>query len=250
MADAFLLEWTFTPPDYFEERVEIARPDCSIVIDSGRAEARVPPEHYPDDHSFRNYLHEELNARFLAAQVLCHKPYTLSKPTLHRVHPDGRIDAWVFTEPATMTFTGGITDFITRDSAGNVVSDTRRERIDKRKDLAERAAAHATTDDTANAILRSYSAAVYDPANELVHLYEIREALARRFANEATAIATLSLSSTRWSRLGRLANDEPLKQGRHRGRQAGALRDATKEELSEAREIARSMVESYLRYLG
>jgi hypothetical protein len=38
-------------------------------------------------------------------------------------------------------------------------------------------------------------------------------------------------------------------QGRHRGKQLGALRDATASELSEAREIARRMVEGYLRHL-
>jgi hypothetical protein len=59
----------------------------------------------------------------------------------------------------------------------------------------------------------------------------------------------MGLNATDWSRLGRLANSEPLKQGRHRGKSAGGLRDASESELVEARNIARSFVEAYLMYL-
>ena len=100
-------------------------------------------------------------------------------------------------------------------------------------------------------LLQSYDAAVKDPCNELVHLYEIRDALVNKFGHEANAKAALAITNTTWSRFGQLCNDEPLNQGRHRGKKAReGLRDARTDELSEARDIARTMVEAYSRYLS
>jgi hypothetical protein len=90
---------------------------------------------------------------------------------------------------------------------------------------------------------------VRDPANAFVHLYEIIEALSKHFVNGAGARKALGVSNNKWRRLRQLANDEPLRQGRHRGKSLGALRDATVKELEEARRIARSLVEGYLEYL-
>jgi hypothetical protein len=49
--------------------------------------------------------------------------------------------------------------------------------------------------------------------------------------------------------LGQLCNDEPLRQGRHRGKTGKALRDASENELFEARRIACDMILAYLHYL-
>ena len=88
-----------------------------------------------------------------------------------------------------------------------------------------------------------------DPDNELVHLYEIRDGLSKRFGDERAAKSALGIAPSAWSRIGQLCNDEALRQGRHRGKSVGGLRDATDAELMEARGIARSMIESYLQYL-
>lgn len=90
-------------------------------------------------------------------------------------------------------------------------------------------------------------ASVKDPDNELVHLYEIGDALAKKFGDAVRA--KLGITRAQWSRFGRLANNEPLRQGRHRGKNAGNLRDATEGELQEARGIARTMIEAYLQFL-
>jgi len=248
MAEVFLLEWTFTPTDYFEESVEFTCEHGTIRIENGRAEARVSPNRYPPDHSLRNQLHEELDARFLAAQVISHKPYTLTKPNLSKLYPDGRRDTWLFAEAGTLTISGGTVDLVLQDASVNVIRDTRRERIEKRIELAQLAAQYIN-DVVANTILRSYAAAVNDPRNELVHLYEIRDSLYRHFGGEAAATSAVGVTGGEWSRLGQLANNEPFTQGRHRGKQLGTLRDATAAELSEARDIARRMIEGYLSHL-
>jgi hypothetical protein len=248
MTEVYLLEWTFTPADYFEEPVDFTCELCSIHVENGKAKARVSSARYPADHSARNQLHAELDARFMGAQVLSHNPYTLSKPNLSRLHPDGRKDAWVFPDAATLVISGSTVDFVHRGANGNVIRDSKRERINARIELSQLAARYVT-DAAANAILRSYAAAVNDPRNELVHLYEIRDSLSQHFGGELAATSAVGISAVQWSRLGQLANNEPLTQGRHRGKQLGALRDATASELSEAREIARRMIEGYLRHL-
>src|SRR5262245_18724200 len=88
-------------------------------------------------------------------------------------------------------------------------------------------------------LLQSYSRAVSDPSNELVHLYEIRDALSKHFGEEELARKALGIPNTEWKRLGALANAEPLEQGRHRGRHPDGRRSATQAELHDARQIAR-----------
>lgn len=139
----------------------------------------------------------------------------------------------------------GRVDILKTDVAGNVIEGTRAARIAKRKDLAQRAAEHVA-DPTTNSILRSYAAAVSDPRNELIHLYEILEALSRRLGGKKRAKATLNISDQDWDALVTIACNMPILQGRHRGRFLGALVDATDEQLSQARAIAVKAIEAYL----
>jgi hypothetical protein len=248
MPDEIQAEWTYEPPDLFEERAELLIDRCAFVIDAGRVTVCAPFEGNPDTDisNFCNELHQRLDALLLAAQMLTHKAYVLSKPgTIVRISQDGRRHFYVLAELPTNKITGGAVDILITDAAGNVTKDTRKERIDGRKKLAQIAAAQIS-DPVANSILRSYSAAVNDPRNELVHLYEIREALSTHFGGDKKTQAALNVSDAKWRRLGALACDEPLLQGRHRGKHPGALRAATQEELSEARAIARGMVEAFL----
>jgi hypothetical protein len=97
--------------------------------------------------------------------------------------------------------------------------------------------------------MKSYKAAVSDYSNELVHLYEICDALSKHFSGIKSAQTVLNLKKSDWSNLGKIANNEPLKQGRHRGKSIGELRDATEKELDDARNIAKKFVKAYLIYL-
>ena len=85
-------------------------------------------------------------------------------------------------------------------------------------------------------MLKSYQASAKDPDNELVHLYEIRDALVKKFGDSGALRTKLGITRNEWSRFAQLANVEPLRQGRHRGTKAGNLRDATEGELQEARQ--------------
>jgi hypothetical protein len=158
---------------------------------------------------------------------------------------EGRIDHYVFPESTTLEISMRRADAVVVGADGKEISNTRRERIERRKAFARSASAHIA-DDVVNSILRSYAAAVTDPRNELVHLYEIRDALCTHFKGEKSARHALGVSADDWSTLGKLSCSEPLLQGRHRGQYLRLLRDATEDELLTARRIARNMIERYL----
>jgi hypothetical protein len=109
------------------------------------------------------------------------------------------------------------------------------------------AAPKVTQSDLLHALLASYSRSVLDPSNELVHLYEIRDALSKHFGNYQNACAALNISQAEWQRLGRLANIEPIKQGRHRGQYVAGRRDATRDELDKVRSLVRKWIFTFAR---
>ncbi len=248
-ADVIILEWTFSPADYFENTINIKRDDYEMLIDHGKVEAKIRPDIYEKNPNLRDDLHRALDDRFLGVQLLSHRLYELSKASMYRLYPNGHKNVTVFVDSLVLTLSVGMPDIIVRDKNGNVVSDSRADRIEEKKKLADLVEKYCQSDLVARSLLNSHKAAVNDPDNELVHLYEIRDALSRKFNGQDAACKILNISSTQWRRLGRLANDEPLKQGRHRGKNPGTLRDATEAELSEARDIARHFVEAYLVYL-
>jgi hypothetical protein len=249
MSVVVVLEWKFTPPDYFEETIEILRHDYAMTIADGKVEAKIESAIYDANPSIRQLLQGSLNDRFLGVQLLTHRPYELSSSTIIRVHPDGRRDISIELESACLVMSGGSVDFRITDKDGNIIADSKRDRIERKKSLADLVSAHRASDGLLAAMLRSYAESVRDPNNELVHLYEIRDALAVKFRGEKPARAALAITESQWSRLGQLSNSEPLRQGRHRGKTGEALRDASEGELIEARGIARAMIEAYLQYL-
>jgi hypothetical protein len=245
--DNIELEWHYTPQSYFEERVVLEREGYSIEINAGRITAKMTADVFESQPSLDDSLSKQLNDYFLGAQPIRRQPFEIQGGAITRVRPDGRRDTTIGLGTASMNIKGGHVDLVYTDQEGRV-HDTRRDRIDAAKTLAERSVRHAT-DQTAHKMLGSFDAAVRDPDNELVHLYEVWDALREKFGDDTSVKEALGISSSARSRLGQLANDEPLNQGRHRGRHAGSLRDATAEEMDEARGITRDMIAAYLKYL-
>lgn len=243
MEDVVLLEWNFTPKDYFEDEIRKVSEEYEMLIKEGKVEARILPEVYDKAPEIRDDLHRSLNAIFLGVQLTTHKPYSLSNSTICRLYPDGRKHFNLFLKDCTKV--GENLDLVHKDKNGIVNCDSRRDRIEKKKKLAELALTHSS-DPLAAFLLERYNAAVNDPGNELTHLYDIRDALSKKFGGERYACKALGLSTSEWSRLGKLANNKPLRQGRHRGKSAGELRNAREDEIVEARKTASKFVEAYL----
>jgi hypothetical protein len=246
-----VLEWAFSPRDYFAEVVEILAQDYTMTIRDGQAHAKIDSAIYQANPDMRQRSHNALNSRFLAAQLLGHRPYELSRSTMILEHPEGRRDIFIeLVEGISVRGTVG-TVYLRHDKDGNVIANSKRDRIEEEKRLAELIAFYLPRDTLLASLFRSQTAAAHDPDDELVHLYEIRDALDKKFGGKPATLAALGFSSTKWSRFGSICNEKPLRQGRHRGRTGEALRDATatEGELIEARGIAQAMIESYLQYL-
>jgi len=240
-----LLEWTYTPADYFEEVVHVQRSDYRMTIDSGTAVAAIDAATYDATPDMRKKVHADLDARFLGMQVFRRRPYQFSSSLETR---DGRKASNIECGVGGMVMVGMQAQLDVRavDANGNVIVDTKRDRIAKETDFAELVERHRT-DIVGQSMLKSYRQAMSDPQNELVHLYEIREALGK--GAKGSAQTTFGLSKGKWRDFGDLCNDKPVRQGRHRGKHPGQLRDATQAELEEARAFARAMIEAYLRSL-
>jgi len=227
----------------FEAPVDYTAPNYTVHIENGRVVAAFATDQ--PDSAFPT-VHNELEARFLGAQPFRNKPFQLSSYSATRKRSDGTL---ILSVSDTVHVTGGAVDFVIRDAAGNVTPDAKADRIKATNELAQLAAKHIH-DPVAAALLKSYNEAINDPSNELTHLYEIRDALSKKFGGDKNTRSMLNISKNEWSQFGKLANDDPLYQGRHRGKQVGQLRDATQAELAEVRGIARKMVLAYLKSLG
>lgn len=249
MTITVILEWNFSPPNYFEEPIEISRENYTMKIEPGEVIATIDYAVFNKNPSLQIELYESLNNRFLAAQLLSHQMYELFSSRMTHIDRDGHKHIFVGLSSASMLVTTGHLDFLHTDKDGNVISDSRRDRIENKINLAELVAKHKPNDQLVAALLQSHSAAVTDPNNELVHLYEIRDAISNKFGNENSARQKLGITKSQWSRFGALCNTLPLKQGRHRGDFAGELRDASESELEEVRKISQAMIEAYLQYL-
>lgn len=249
--ETLIFKWTYSPATYFEERVDLTVGyDVNLfLIDNGTVEIRCENRGDVDLRDLRQTNHSIVKNLFLGAQLTNKKDYQLSIPsTVEHVAAEGK-GVTVFGEAIIENEKLIQGDVIIKDKFGNVLSDSKQERIDERNLWAKKAAQLVAKDALLKSLLKSHSKAYSDPDNELIYLYEIREALKKNFGNERKLRMELEITRTQYSRLGKLANDLPLKQGRHRGASATQLRDATDGELFEAREIASSLIKKYMDYL-
>lgn len=245
-----VLEWVYWPPSFFESSNEIAGSDYALGPESACISTRMRAAEFDAHPSTVQRLHTSLVSRMRGIQLTNRKPFQLQKPRLIRIGPDGKRHIFVELESATLTVSSGNVDVTVTDASGNVIQDSKRKRFDITRVLADLVQRYAPGDHLLGALLNSWDQSISDPDNELVHLYEIRDSLAKAFSGEQQARAKLNISDKKWKRLGRLCNDEPLLQGRHRGRKFENLRDATDAELTEARNIARELIEAYLHFRG
>lgn len=242
------LVWSYTPIDYFEEIFKVQKDEYELEFKGGNIKATLDTMFYQQNKGIIDKILSDIDTYFVGVQVVSHKAYKIEKHIMHSYNAKGGKGVTIFAPPIEVKLSASADIKIT-DSEGNVVTDTRAERIREQQELAELTNRYFKKDITARAIIESYQASVNDPSNELVYLYEIREALVKRFGDENNTKAILNINKLRLSRLRRLANDVPLRQGRHRGKNQGQLRNATTRELNEAREIAKGLILSYLKYL-
>lgn len=189
----YIFEWHYTPAGYFEGPIEFRHAGAQFCASNGVARAELPAECLSDAKVQRTQLHEILEQRFLARQLVAHRAFELPMPGLSRTHPDGRQDAYAFADGAVHRIFCGSADFVITDADGNIVQDTKRNRIAREARLAELLARHGSHS-VVTKVLRSRRTASQDSANELVHLAEIEEAMTSYFGSERKARAALEMT--------------------------------------------------------
>jgi hypothetical protein len=244
------LEWKYTPESYLEESILINGQGYELSISDGIAFAKIDPSVHSQNPKIKENLSRLIENRLQAVQIITHRDFSLDKPRRFDLRKDGKKNIFLeIASPEIWCFSMQPLDLVQRDKNGNILSDTKQERRDKQKWLSEAITKYRVVDFTLDQMLKSYQMSVKDPRNELVHLYEIRDALSAKFGKRKNAQKRLGINNKEWEVLGDLANIEPLEVGRHRGKATGILRPATTHELEIARKNASNLIEKYLTFL-
>ena len=124
------LEWTYTPPDYFEGSLQFKINETRVDIDTGRVSARLPANVYDQDEQIRGKLFSEIMNRFRGAQLVNQGSYQLSGMTERRMDAQGRVDQTVHMATLEQHVSlGERVDIQIRDPDGTVTGDTKADRI-------------------------------------------------------------------------------------------------------------------------
>lgn len=249
MKSVEIFTWAFSPPDSFEQEFTVEIDGYVLHVVVGSAQVEIDTDAFEADRAVVDRIHDVLKDYLVAVELVTGFSTTLGRPERETLREDGKRVVYAEMMSLGCATSFGRPDVVERDVAGNVVRDTRQERIDGIKSLGERIAAQRQEDGTLVKLVASFRAAMRDPSDELVHLYEIADALKSRFKRHRELQDRIGIDPEAWGRFERMCNDRELRQSRHRGLATRALRDATPAELQEARSLARKMIDGYLRYL-
>jgi hypothetical protein len=240
------LEWTYQPADFFEAPYRYANREYELLVEEGRAIATLCTPQDPVNEELGTRIRAHIENLLLAKQLQVRGKYDLLGPHICQ-HTEGRRNVAIQIPcSAALAFAGQV-DFIVQDAAGNIVRDSRAERVAEHTQLLDFITPRLAQSPELREMVKSYSRSIADPSNELLYLYEIRDALSKYYGREEEARAALIISNAEWKRLGRLANEQPLEEGRHRGKHLAGRRDASDAELEDARGIALRWITAFAR---
>jgi hypothetical protein len=239
------LEWLFSPPDFFEAPYRWQTDHYALVAAAGKVLVTLATSADPVDPELHARMSADIEGLFRLRQLQVHRPFQLEGVRIYQHHPGGRKSVSIGVDCKAVLVSGGQADSVVRDASGAIVKDTKAERIADHTRFIDSVMPKLAGSPRLRGLLQSYNAAVDDAGNELVHLYEIRDALAEHYGGEDAARAKLGISKKEWQRFGILANVEPLIQGRHRGKYTPGSRPATATELDEARVIVRRWIGAF-----
>jgi hypothetical protein len=238
------LAWSYEPSDFFEVPYEHQEADFCLTAGDGSIVARLSTPQDPIPSALRARIRNLVDNLLLVRQLHDHRHFESQGPNVRQF--EGELKH--VYEEVTGSFTIGAgmqIDFIHQNAAGNVIRDSRAERIAAHTVDLDRMSVALARSPELRSMATSYRRSVDDPGNELVHLYEIYDTVMTHFGGKGAAVKALSVSEKRFRRLGRLSCREPLEQGRHRGKHPTSRRPATPTELDEARGIAMQVIKAF-----
>jgi hypothetical protein len=238
------LTWSYEPADFFESPYERDYDGWRLSTADGNVVATITG----------NQLWETVEAKVAAAVGILFqlramqtgKQFRLTACAAVVEHRGGKQNIFIRMGVGSVVTVSDRLDVQLIDAAtGGVISDTKAERIATEGAELAVLSDKAQQNPTLRKMVASFHAARNDPANALTHLYEIRDALGKHFGSEPATKSAVGISSPEWSTFGRLTCDEPLLEGRHRGKHLSDLRPATAEELSTVRDLAREWIRKF-----
>ncbi len=238
------IHFPYIPADFFEARFSSQTNEYMLAAESGvvRVTLRVPRD--PVDAELQNRITKDVEGLFRVRQLLVHRPFKLNAASVYQHYSGGTRSISVNVQGCECLVAVGQVDLVIRDTSGAVKQDTKTERVKRDTEFVNAVRPKLANSPTLVALLETYDAAVNDPSNELVHLYEIRDALANHYGGVAEARKKLGVNGEQWKRLGALANLAPVQEGRHRGKHS-MRRGATAAELQEARNIVCGWIKAF-----
>lgn len=243
------VHWGFTPVDLLHAPFDATQRDLSIRCFEGKVVGTLSVA-CENMSPARLKEHERLVRNILTlASVRAMKSFTLAAPDIVQYYEDGTSRKIVLASGTCTLSLSVSADFEVHDSAGRVTFSSREERISGQAAFVTQGLRQFEAEGILSALIESFYTAMRNPDHELVHLYEIRDALQRHFGNARAARTALGVTEAAWQRLGELANTLPLTEGRHRGVALGQLRRATSYEVREARQLSFALIERYMTYL-
>jgi hypothetical protein len=238
-----ILRIQYNPADFFEFPFEYSNSNYTISFDNGTAEVTFskPLVNLPED--LQTEIIKRVDTILSGRMISKHEIYELGPTSISTHYLDGKITTShkIQGKASILKLRAYAPDIVLKDSTGKIIRDTKAERQNEQKEFLNLIANASGKHPILDKLIGSYKSAISDPADELVHLYEIIDALKSHFRSKEKAIAKLNLSEKKWDRLFCLSNNEPLKEGRHRGSKQN-LRQASDDELTEAREIAQNII--------
>lgn len=246
----YIIEWKFTPKDYFKVPRHIECENYEMWISQGKVKAEVNEEDCEDVYRMMENLHSSLQSRFIAVELKTLLPFHISNPSVYKLYSDGHEHYYLQSQSISMSrleIEKPVLQII--DENGNINSNFVNNDKENEKLITELLEKYRETNSTVKKVIISFQMASEKPKKELVYLYEVWEALRKKLGGEEAAKKILSVTKEDKKKLAGLANNPEIRQGRHTGNQIGNTRDAKKEELQDARRVASKMIVNYLNHL-
>lgn len=241
------LEWRYSPKNFLETDRNLDFNNTEIQFSEGKVTISTDEKTLLENPFFVTNAENTITNFLNGFSILHHLTFELIRESPKYFNKDGTISQPVIMkiESGTYVTTGGNIEFRITDKDGNVIRDSRQDRIKKEKVFASLI---SSVEGENQRIIDSYLNAINDKENELVHLYEIRDFVKTKLGGKYEALKMLPTSEDDWDLLGDIANGRPILEGRHRGQHEGKLRKATREELETSRNIAKEILFQYLKY--
>lgn len=242
--------FSYSPPDFLGGKQEINKSNYKISLENGKASAYVDETCSDDKIILIDAMAEDIERALIIRQMTNFPKYEFNKSRIDVYNEEGGKGVFINAKDAPIEVKTGVSGCLKkRDKNGKVIYDSRLKEKQDEKYINDCLAAHGS-DNTLNSICNSFHNAMQSPENELVRLYEMRDALSTKFGGKDKSCKNLGISEKDWDELGVICNAKPIDKSRHRGKHIGNIRKASDNELNKAREIAKKLILSYCKYLN